>query len=155
MSAVVEMSIKYHVDPFLDTIKALVAADGTDPNKDLKIGDFTLTDLQRSVSSLLLPTCYLGESLTWQIQQTYSAVVVIRSYFAVFGDIAKTWTHISSKCIMPGLKHCDDLSVTVDDKHPGQMQEKLKTLDSWSREASEAVAKIASEVCEMASSDTS
>ena len=44
------MCMKYHVDPFLETVKALVAADGTDPNKDLRIGDFTLTDLQRSVS---------------------------------------------------------------------------------------------------------
>ena len=62
MSTIVEMSIRFHVDPFLETVKALVAADGTDPNKDLKIGNFTLTDLQRSVSFLSLLFCFLGDS---------------------------------------------------------------------------------------------
>ena len=78
----------------------------------------------------------------------------MRSYFAVFGDIAKMWTQISSDYVMPGLRLCDDLSVTTDGKDPGQMQNKTKALESWSREASDAVAKIASEVCELGSSDT-
>ena len=51
MTSVVDMVVKFHVEPFIETIKALVAADGTDPYKDLRIGDYTLTDFQRSVTT--------------------------------------------------------------------------------------------------------
>ena len=49
VATVIDIAVTSHVEPFLETIKALVAADGTDPNDHLKIGDFTFTDLQRSV----------------------------------------------------------------------------------------------------------
>ena len=153
MSTVVEMSIKPYIDPFLNSVKALVAADGTGPNKDLKIGDYTLMDLQRSVSFLPLLFYFLGDRSAWQTQQIYSAVLVMRSYFAVFGDIAKMWTQISPNYIMPGLGLCDDLSRTSYDRDSRRMQEKVKNLESWSTNASDAIAKIASEVCNVPSSE--
>ncbi|CZT44825.1 uncharacterized protein RSE6_05064 [Rhynchosporium secalis] len=125
IAAVIGISIKYQVDPFLETIKAIVAADGTDPNKDLKIGDYTLTDFQAS--------------------QVYSAAVTIRSYFGVFGDIASMWCELSMSSIMPGLKLCDEISVTADEKDPGQMRKKVKNLEAWSKDASARVYKLAHE----------
>ncbi|KAJ4314232.1 hypothetical protein N0V85_010019, partial [Neurospora sp. IMI 360204] len=61
MEALVEMCIRFQVEPFLETVKEIVAADGTDPHKDLKIGGYTYTDFQRS--------------------QLYSAAVTMRAYF--------------------------------------------------------------------------
>ena len=44
MTLVVDIVVKFYIEPFMETIKVLVAADGTDPYKDLRIGDYTLTD---------------------------------------------------------------------------------------------------------------
>ncbi|KAJ4380921.1 hypothetical protein N0V85_008717 [Neurospora sp. IMI 360204] len=126
MEALVEMCIKFQVEPFLQTVNAIVAADGTDPNKDLKIGDYTYTDFQRS--------------------QLYSAAVTMRAYFGVFGDIAKMWVQLSKDSIMPGLRMCDELSVTVDDKDgAAQMRRKIADLNQWSTDAVDRVKKIAQE----------
>ncbi|KAF9552933.1 hypothetical protein CPC08DRAFT_673678, partial [Agrocybe pediades] len=121
MSSIVDVCVKFHVEPFLDTIKQLVAADGTDPNQDLKIGNYTLTDYQRST--------------------VFSAAVTLRSYFDVFGEIAKMWVQLSNENIMPGLKLCDDLSTTTQDS--SQMKTKFAALDRWSREATERVRVLA------------
>ena len=53
MTTVIDICVRLHLEPLVETVEALVAADGNDPNdpyKELKIGDFTLTDPQRSVS---------------------------------------------------------------------------------------------------------
>ena len=50
IASIVEICVKLQVEPFLETVKAIVAADGTDPNRDLKIGDYTITDFERTVS---------------------------------------------------------------------------------------------------------
>ncbi|KAK1777277.1 hypothetical protein QBC45DRAFT_417155 [Copromyces sp. CBS 386.78] len=126
MEALVEMCIRFHVEPFLETVKMIVAADGTDPYKDLKIGNYTYTDFQRS--------------------QLYSAAVTMRAYFGVFGDIAKMWVQLSKDSIMPGLNMCDELSVTVDDKDgAAQMRKKIADLNKWATDAIDRVQKIAEE----------
>ena len=152
MSTVVEMSSKCYIDPFLDTVKALVASDGTDPNKDLKIRDFTLMDLQRSVNFLSL-LFFLLAIAQHSTQQIYGAVIAMRSYFAVFGDIAKMWTQISHNYIKPGLMFCEELSMGTRDRDSGRMQGKVKNLESWSKKTSDEITKIASEVCKVPSSE--
>ncbi|TVY67615.1 hypothetical protein Focb16_v002486 [Fusarium oxysporum f. sp. cubense] len=122
IGAIVDTCVKFHVEPFLDTIKA-ITAENDDPNKDYRVGDYTLTDLQRS--------------------QVYSAAVTLRSYFGVFGDIAKMWVTLSKENVVPGLKMCDELSVTANEKDPGDMAAKLKKLSQWSQEASGRVKTIA------------
>ncbi|KAL2061472.1 hypothetical protein VTL71DRAFT_6849 [Oculimacula yallundae] len=123
INAVIGMSFKYHVDPFLETVKAIVAADGTDPNKDLKIGNYTFSDFQAS--------------------QVYSAVITIRSYFGVFGDIASMWCELSIMTIMPGLRLCDELSAIGGENNSGRMKKQVANLEKWSREASDRVYKLA------------
>ncbi|KAK3938884.1 hypothetical protein QBC46DRAFT_343143 [Diplogelasinospora grovesii] len=124
MASVVEMCVKFHVEPFLDTVKAIVAADGTDPHKELKIGDFTFTDFQRS--------------------QVFSATVTLRSYFSVFGDIAKMWVDLSKENVLPGLRLCDEMSTSVDTiNDPGEMKRRVAVLERWSREAADRVSKVA------------
>lgn len=104
----------------------IVAADGTDPYKDLRIGNYTYTDFQRS--------------------QLYSAAVTMRAYFGVFGDIAKMWVQLSKDSIMPGLRMCDELSVTVDDKDASaQMKKKIADLNNWANDAVDRVQKISQE----------
>ena len=76
----------------------------------------------------------------------YGAVITLRSYFGVFSDIAKMWNELSKHHIMPGLKMCDELAVTADEDS-GQMIKKVKVLEEWAQKASDAVAKIAREVC--------
>jgi hypothetical protein len=49
MCTIIDTVVQFHVDPFIITLKEVVAADGTDPHEDLRVGDYTLTDLQRSV----------------------------------------------------------------------------------------------------------
>ncbi|KAL5589346.1 hypothetical protein FOVSG1_011213 [Fusarium oxysporum f. sp. vasinfectum] len=122
IGAIVETCVKFHVEPFLDTIKA-ITAENDDPNKDYRVGDYTLTDLQRS--------------------QVYSAAVTLRSYFGVFGDIAKMWVTLSKENVLPGLKMCDELSVTANEQDPGAMAGKVKKLSQWSQEASGRVKTIA------------
>ncbi|KAK3505269.1 hypothetical protein B0T13DRAFT_485904 [Neurospora crassa] len=124
MESLVEMCIRFHVDPFLETVNLIVAADGTDPYKDLKIGNYTYTDFQRS--------------------QLYSAAVTMRAYFGVFGDIAKMWVQLSKDSIMPGLKMCDELSVTLDDQDASaQMKKKIAVLNQWATDAVDQVQKLA------------
>ena len=69
----------------------------------------------------------------------------MRSYFSVFGDIAKMWTDLSARYVLPGLRMCDDVAITASED-PGAMQKKVKTLEAWAKDASENVGKIAGEV---------
>jgi hypothetical protein len=50
IDTIIDLSIKLHVEPFLDTIKLALAQGGSDPYNNLRIGQFTLTDFQRTVS---------------------------------------------------------------------------------------------------------
>lgn len=74
MATIIDVAVKHHVDPFLETIKATVAADGADPNANLKIGNFTLTDLQRSVWLLYM-------DLPVQSLTLYSASTTVHAQF--------------------------------------------------------------------------
>lgn len=77
------------------------------------------------------------------MQQVFSATVTLRSYFSVFGDIAKMWVDLSRDNVMPGLKMCDELSVTVGEGDAGQMKKRVAMLDKWSKEAADRVAQVA------------
>lgn len=46
---------------------------------------------------------------------------------------------------MPGLRLCDELSMSVDTNDPGQMKKRVAMLDRWSREAADRVSKVARE----------
>jgi hypothetical protein len=74
----------------------------------------------------------------------FSAAVTLRSYFGVFGDIARMWVQLSKDNIFPGLKMCDELSVTSED--PAQMKRKVAELDMWSRDAAQRISQLAREV---------
>ncbi|KAI1869369.1 hypothetical protein JX265_006459 [Neoarthrinium moseri] len=124
IASIVEVCVKYHVEPFIATVKA-ITSDGDDPNEAYKVGDYTFTDFQRS--------------------QVYSAAVTLRSYFGVFGDIAKMWVTLSKDNVLPGLRMCDELSVTSDEKDPGIMQKKIHVLTQWSSDATTRVQQIAVE----------
>ncbi|KAI1855398.1 hypothetical protein JX266_000263 [Neoarthrinium moseri] len=124
IASIVEVCVKYHVGPFIATVKA-ITSDGDDPNEAYKVGDYTFTDFQRS--------------------QVYSAAVTLRSYFGVFGDIAKMWVTLSKDNVLPGLRMCDELSVTSDEKDPGIMQKKIHVLTQWSSDATNRVQQIAVE----------
>ena len=50
IATTVEFVLNKQVKPFITTIKA-ITSDGVDPNEDCKVGQYTMTDLQRSVSS--------------------------------------------------------------------------------------------------------
>lgn len=49
MSMVVQFVVDRHINPYVDTIKA-VTGRGEDPGEVYKVGSYTLTDLQQSVS---------------------------------------------------------------------------------------------------------
>jgi hypothetical protein len=150
IATVVELAVKYHVKPFIDTLKSITAADGTDPEKEYKIGNFTLTDYQRSVSRIFpyhLPVC-LPSTDAEVIQNVYNSTLTIRAYFGLFGDIASMWVKVSVDSIMPGLKLCDELSVG-EDGTPNDldtMKAKAAALESWSQDAQDRVKSIAKEV---------
>jgi hypothetical protein len=110
----VDTCVKFQVETFLATIKAITDIDN--PNKNYRIGDYTLTDLQRS--------------------QVYSAALTLRSYFGVFGDITKMWVTLSKENVLPGLQMCDELSVTASENDSGAMAGKVRQLAQWSQEAS-------------------
>jgi len=70
----------------------------------------------------------------------------MRSYFSVFGDIAKMWMDLWKENVLPGLRLCDELSVTVEGPNAGaEMKKRLASLEKWSGEAAARVAKVASE----------
>jgi hypothetical protein len=54
------------------------------------------------------------------------------------------WVKLSQANIFPGLKLCDELSVTVQD--PISMRRKVAQLEAWSQEASSRIYQIAREV---------
>ena len=49
IATTVDFVLKKQVNPFIDTMKMIVS-NGADPNAAFKVGPYTLTDLQRSVS---------------------------------------------------------------------------------------------------------
>ena len=51
IATTVQLVLDKQVKPFVATIKA-IASNGADPNAAFKVGPYTLTDLQRSVSLL-------------------------------------------------------------------------------------------------------
>ncbi|KAF8803263.1 hypothetical protein BYT27DRAFT_7195858 [Phlegmacium glaucopus] len=123
ISSTIKVVVRLHVNPFLQTIEMSVAADGTDPSRHLVVGNYTLADYQRTT--------------------LYDATVTLRAYFSVFGDIARMWVKLSQENIFPGLKMCDELSVTTQD--PRLMMGKVAQLKEWSEGASRRIKQIAHE----------
>ncbi|KAK3371115.1 hypothetical protein B0T24DRAFT_667835 [Lasiosphaeria ovina] len=124
LASMVELCVKFHVKPFLETIKAIVAADCTDPYKDLRIGEYTLTDFQRS--------------------QVFVATVTLRSYFSVLSEVAKMWVDLSKENVFPGLALCDKLPETAEGPiAASEMGRRVAELNKWSREAAGRVAAVA------------
>lgn len=121
ISASIEAVVKYSVHPFLDEIAADVSADGSGDGKVLKIGDYTFTDLQRSM--------------------LYSAAVTVRSHFSVFGSIADMWVRLSTQQVMPGIRIMDELSQQEPDLT--KRQKKVAELQTWANGALDAVKQIA------------
>ncbi|KAI8623310.1 hypothetical protein F5Y19DRAFT_458989 [Xylariaceae sp. FL1651] len=120
MSQAIDLTVQLHVNPFIDQISGVA-----DPNGGYLLGKYTMEDLLRS--------------------GVYNAAVIVRSYFGVFGDIAKMWIQLSAESVMPGLRLCDELSVTMDQTDSSSMKRKVMELEKWSVEASARVSKLASE----------
>ncbi|KAL7619532.1 hypothetical protein AAE478_010072 [Parahypoxylon ruwenzoriense] len=120
MSQAIDLAVELHVNPFINHVEGVA-----DPNGDYRIGKYTMEDLLRS--------------------GVYNAAVIVRSYFGVFGDIAKMWNQLSAESVMPGLRLCDELSVTTSDNDVDTMKRKVMELEKWSTEASAHVSKLASE----------
>jgi hypothetical protein len=79
----------------------------------------------------------------------YNVVIIIRSYFSVFADIAKMWIEISMDNIIPGLQMVDKCSKSADQsgkEAANALKEIVKTLQDWSATASKVVADLASKV---------
>jgi hypothetical protein len=55
------------------------------------------------------------------------------------------WCDLSRENVIPGLRLCDELSMSVDTNDPGQMKKRVAMLDRWSREAADRVSKVARE----------
>ncbi|KAF8174179.1 hypothetical protein K438DRAFT_2023232 [Mycena galopus ATCC 62051] len=123
ISSTLKVVVRLHVNPFLQTIQMSVATDVTGPDKDLVVGNYTLTDYQRTM--------------------LYDATITLRAHFSVFGDIARMWVKLSQENIFPGLKMCDEMSVTTQDRL--LMNRKVEQLEEWSRGASECIKQIAHE----------
>ena len=115
--ASIEDVIKFNITPFTEQIRAF----GTGGGHTKTIGPFTLSDLQRSL--------------------VYSSAVTIRSYFSVFGDIAKMWTLLSIDNIKPGLYLLDKLMLSHDDF--SKRQAVVRDLQAWADKAIGGVKKIA------------
>ena len=48
LTVIIQVATRAHVQPFLDTVKALTS-DGSTESDNFKVGPYTLTDLQRTV----------------------------------------------------------------------------------------------------------
>ena len=56
------------------------------------------------------------------------------------------WVELSISYVMPGLRLCEDISVTSNEEDPEQMKKKIRDLDTWAKNASSEVAAIARQV---------
>lgn len=110
--------MSFYVEPFIDTMKAITYEDN-DPNEAFRVGNYTLTDLQRN--------------------QVFSAALTLRSYFIVFGDIAKMWVSLSRESVLPGLQMCEELSYTSEARDREAMASRMRKLLQWSQYASDSV----------------
>ncbi|KAH7174207.1 uncharacterized protein B0J16DRAFT_417757 [Fusarium flagelliforme] len=119
--SVLDICMGFCVEPFLETIKAITSGDD-DPNQAFRVGSYRLIDLQRS--------------------QVFSAALTLRSYFTVFGDIAKMWVTLSQEVAMPGLKICDEISYTAEERNPEALARKMRMLSQWSQESTDRVKRI-------------
>lgn len=121
-SATVGMIAESLVTPFMDTLKAL-AMNGEDPNRSMKVGNLTLTDLQRS--------------------QIYAATITLGSHLSVFGDIAARWSRLSMDSILPGFRLVDEISMISDSRDSDSMRRRMDTLNRWATDASETIKRVA------------
>ncbi|KAK7225016.1 hypothetical protein V2G26_013019 [Clonostachys chloroleuca] len=124
LSVIIEVAVKTHVEPFLETVTSIVT-NGQSDKELIKIADYSLVDLERTT--------------------VFSAVVTIRSYFGVFSDIANMWIKLSNDNIMPGLRICDQCASSLsDDPNAAQTLKKLVDgLNVWAAKASQNVATLA------------
>jgi hypothetical protein len=117
MSLTIEAIVKHSVQPFLENI----AAGSSDDDKVAKIGNYTFTDLQRTM--------------------LYHSALTIKANFSVFGDIAAMWCELSEKYIMPGVHMLDQLSLNEPDEQKRQRQ--IQDLQIWTDRSTEGVKLIA------------
>jgi hypothetical protein len=117
MSLTIEAIVKHSVQPFLENI----AAGSSDDDKVAKIGNYTFTDLQRTM--------------------LYHSALTIKANFSVFGDIAAMWCELSEKYIMPGVHMLDQLSLNEPDEQKRQRQ--IQDLQRWTDRSTEGVKLIA------------
>jgi hypothetical protein len=117
MSLTIEAIFKHSVQSFLENI----AAGSSEDAKVAKIGDYTFTDLQRTM--------------------LYHSALTIKANFSVFGDIAAMWCELSEKYIMPGVHMLDQLSLNEPDEQKRQRQ--IQDLQRWTDRSIEGVKLIA------------
>lgn len=65
-----------------------------------------------------------------------------QAYFSLFSTIAKMYTKISIEHIMPGVKLCDKLSMSVDGGSPSVIAERVWELHRFSDNAQTAVREL-------------
>lgn len=99
-------------------MKAIVYGND-DPNKAYPVGSYTLADLQRD--------------------QICSTTLTLRSYFSVFGDIAKMWITLSKENVLPGLGLGDEIANPRQEQSLGVIAPKMRKLSQWSQEATARV----------------
>jgi hypothetical protein len=116
VSGSIEAVVNYTVTPFIESINSATGGDGS-----RKVGNYTLTDLTRSI--------------------IYQAAISVRAYFSVFGDIATMWVTLSTDNIMPGLKMVEEMMLNRGDI--AATQQKVAKLKQWSTKAQQAVKDIA------------
>ena len=115
---ILDSLVKFQVEPFINTIKAMEYGD-QDPNGSCSVGTYMLL-----------------ESQSFQI---YSSSLTLRSYFSLFGDIAKFWMELSQQSVFPGLMMCEELSYAAQEGDPDTMASRLRKLSQWSENAANNV----------------
>jgi hypothetical protein len=109
MSLTIEAIVKYSVQPFLEDIATGTPGSATSGKSIARIGDYSFTDLQRTL--------------------LYQSAITVKANFSVFGDIAAMWCELSESYVMPGVRMLDQLSLQQVDEYT--RQRKVRELQIW------------------------
>jgi hypothetical protein len=109
MSLTIEAIVKYSVQPFLEDIATGTPGSATSGKSIARIGDYSFTDLQRTL--------------------LYQSAITVKANFSVFGDIAAMWCELSESYVMPGVRMLDQLSLQQIDEYTRQRQ--VRDLQVW------------------------
>lgn len=121
MSLTIEAIVKYSVQPFLEDIAAGTPGSTSSGKSIARIGDYTFTDLQRTL--------------------LYQSAITVKANFSVFGDIAAMWCELSESYVMPGVRMLDQLSLQQVDEYARQRQ--VRDLQIWAEGSMTGVKLIA------------